>query len=53
MKRSHCVVCDKGVGEGIIVCSECAKTLGEPRRTRDEDAIMTFKIDKRKAEGRR
>jgi len=53
MKENHCVTCGSPVLEGIIVCSECAKILGEPKRARSEDAIMAFKVDKRKAETRR
>jgi len=48
-----CVRCDQSVSSGVIVCAECAKNLGEPKRARSEDAIMTFKIDRRKPQTQR
>jgi len=53
MKEGCCVSCGRSVLDCVIVCAECAKTLGEPKRARSEDAIMTFKIDRRKPQTQR
>lgn len=49
----RCVVCNESVPQDVIVCPLCAKNLGEPMRARSEDAIMAFKIDKRRTDSRR
>jgi len=46
--KSRCVVCDATVGPDIIVCPSCGKDLGEPKRARTEDAILSFKVERRR-----
>ena len=48
MKRKRCIVCGRPTSDGIVVCPSCAKGLGEPKRARTEDVILSFKIERRR-----
>jgi len=47
-EERSCLACGRGVPQGLIVCPSCAKGLGEPKRARTEDAILSFKVERRR-----
>jgi uncharacterized Zn finger protein (UPF0148 family) len=48
MNDKCCVVCGRPTSDGIVVCPSCGKGLGEPKRARTEDAILSFKVERRR-----
>jgi hypothetical protein len=50
MKEARCVTCGEPVLGGVIVCAECAKTLGQSNGRRSQESLLSYKVDKRRSQ---